>query len=208
MHILHFVSESATTEAEVATHRGSTAWEISQCAQRLAEQHGLDGFTMDDLAREVGVSRRTLFNHVPGKVDAVLGSKPSHEPQAMIVFRQGGPTGDLIPDIREMGAGVLRLKSGDPEEITRLRKLLRSDPRLVQAMLHRLEEVTDHLSEAIIEREGDDLDPLRARILARATLGIFEMSLAEFVNDPSVSGVDYFLKIFDTTIDLFRPGPG
>ncbi len=207
MHILHLMVESATQVTDGLPSADSTARAISRCAQRLAEERGLDGFTMEDLAAEVGVSRRTLFNHVPGKIDAVLGGRPPTQPEALVIFRQGGPTGELIPDIREAGAGVIRVKSGDPEEIARLRRLLRSDPRLFQAMLERLEEITDRLVEVILEREGEGFDPLRARILARATLGIFEMALTEFVDDPSVSGVEHFRRIFDLVIDLFRPGP-
>ena len=36
-------------------------------------EHGLDGFTMEQLAERVGVSRRTLFYYFPAKDDAVLG---------------------------------------------------------------------------------------------------------------------------------------
>ena len=70
---LHSVSESATLQP---SRKVSTAHRITTCAQRLTDQHGLDGFTMDDLAAEAGVSRRTLFNYFPGKVDAVLGPGP------------------------------------------------------------------------------------------------------------------------------------
>ena len=68
--MLHCVRQSATTRAG---RRRATAYRISVCARSLTEQHGLDGFTMEDLAEAAGVSRRTLFNYFPGKVDAVLG---------------------------------------------------------------------------------------------------------------------------------------
>ena len=45
-------------------------------AQRLAVDCGYAGFTVEDLARAVGVSRRTLFNHVSSKEEAVLGMLP------------------------------------------------------------------------------------------------------------------------------------
>lgn len=40
-------------------------------ARRLASAHGADGFTVDRLAAEAGVSRRTVFNHFSG-VDQLL----------------------------------------------------------------------------------------------------------------------------------------
>lgn len=53
--------------------RAATAARIVRSARRLADQHGVDGFTLDDLAEAAGVSRRTLFNYFPTKYDAVLG---------------------------------------------------------------------------------------------------------------------------------------
>ena len=72
---LHFVSESATGLRELK--KVETTRRITLCAQRLTDERGLDGFTMDDLAEAAEVSRRTLFNYFPGKVDAVLGAAPS-----------------------------------------------------------------------------------------------------------------------------------
>lgn len=46
---------------------GSRRSAIIAAAQRLAVDCGYSGFTVEDLARAVGVSRRTLFNHVSSK---------------------------------------------------------------------------------------------------------------------------------------------
>jgi AcrR family transcriptional regulator len=45
--------------------------ELSLVALRLIEQRGFDEVTMDDVAREAGVSRRTLFRLFPTKADLV-----------------------------------------------------------------------------------------------------------------------------------------
>lgn len=47
---------------------------IVVAAAALARERGLSGFTVNDLAKEAGVSRRTIFNHFSGTEDAVLGS--------------------------------------------------------------------------------------------------------------------------------------
>lgn len=207
MHILHFVSLSAT-DAQISVEvPETTACTVSRAAQRLADERGLDGFTMEELAAAVGVSRRTLFNHVPGKVDAVLGGGLPTEPEIITEFRQGGPTGHLVTDIREVGAAILRLRQRNVDDVARMQRLLRSDPRLFKAMLDRLGRITDLLSEAILEREGSDFDPLRARMLARVSLLAFETAADEFVKDPGTAAADHYIRIFDIVIDLFRPGP-
>jgi len=85
---MHYMSRSATTRSG---RRQETSYRISQCAQRLTEDRGLDGFTMDELAEAAGVSRRTLFNYFPGKVDAVLGEAPHISEEALAEFRARDP---------------------------------------------------------------------------------------------------------------------
>ena len=83
------MTESATTRA------GSRRSAIITAAQRLAVDCGYAGFTVEDLARAVGVSRRTLFNHVSSKEEAVLGMLPVLTDEQAATLRPGGPTGHL-----------------------------------------------------------------------------------------------------------------
>lgn len=205
MHILHFVSESADCSPLIDRRRVATAREITRCAQLLTEERGLDGFTMEELAEEVGCSRRTLFNYVPGKVDAVIGPQEMHEPPAITEFRQGGPTGDLVADMRAIGAAVLREKGDDVEQITRFRRLLKGDPRLVKAVHDRLEVIAGQLADAIIEREGGEFDPYVARVLARVSMCIFDVAVEEFLADSSLPPEQHYFRAFDTTTELFNP---
>lgn len=52
---------------------------IQRKAIDLTLERGLAGFTMQELADAAGVSRSTLFNYFPGKVDAVLGVSKSDD---------------------------------------------------------------------------------------------------------------------------------
>jgi AcrR family transcriptional regulator len=197
------VTESADNVTLADKRRTATAKEISRCAQRLTDERGLDGFTMDELAEQVGVSRRTLFNYVPGKIDAVLGPDVCDGPDPFAAFRAGGPTGELMADMRDAGETVLRSEEKDFENIAVLHRLLRSDARLMKALHERLEGVAELLSEAIVEREGSDFDPYHARVLARLSLCIFDAAIAEFVADESVPVADHYLRVFDAATELF-----
>lgn len=46
---------------------------ILEAARRLLFTHGVTGMTMDSLAEELGMSKKTLYVHFPGK-DALLGA--------------------------------------------------------------------------------------------------------------------------------------
>lgn len=200
---MHSVLDRAKTNQLAAQRHEATVREISRHAQLLADEHGLDGFTMDDLAAAVGVSRRTLFNHVPSKLDAVLGSELPPEPEPFAVFRRGGPTGLLVDDLRTVGAEMLALNEHDAEQAARMRRLLRGDPRLMEATHARLEQAVDLLTEAIHERGDDPTDPFAARVTARLVLGIFVMSIEEFIDDPTTSISDHYLRVFDSARELF-----
>ncbi|HYF72879.1 MAG TPA: TetR family transcriptional regulator, partial [Nocardioides sp.] len=78
------------------TQKRETELRIHRRALELTDERGLDGWTMDDLAAVSDVSRRTLFNYFPGKVDAVLGGTPELPADALEVFHGGGPTGRLV----------------------------------------------------------------------------------------------------------------
>src|SRR6478609_9557324 len=102
---MHFVSESAIGLRE--QKRWETSHRIAMCAQRLTDEHGLDGFTMDELADAAEVSRRTLFNYFPSKLDAVLGELPAVPPAALATFHAGGPHGSLIEDLGALAMAIL-----------------------------------------------------------------------------------------------------
>lgn len=194
---MHFVTVSA-----IQSRRERTASTISRCAQRLADERGLDGFTMDQLAEAAGVSRRTLFNYFDGKVDAVLGTEEEPDASVFEEFAAGGPTGELVDDLRHMVNRFLTFKRTDAESVARVRRLLRNDARLFHAAHDRFESAAEQFADFIAAREGDDFDPRRARIIARLLLAMFDLALDAFLEDPDRSLVEHFNQTLDTAHDL------
>lgn len=56
--------------------RRETKQRIRDEAARLVEERGYDNVTVDDICRDAGISRRTFFNYVDSKDEAILGSFP------------------------------------------------------------------------------------------------------------------------------------
>jgi AcrR family transcriptional regulator len=54
--------------------KAATRQSLHDAALRLAMAHGLDGVTVEDIADEAGVSRRTFSNYFANKEDAILHS--------------------------------------------------------------------------------------------------------------------------------------
>jgi AcrR family transcriptional regulator len=176
---MHSMTESATTTREARRLR--TERRISRCAQQLTEERGLDGFTLDELAERAEVSRRTLFNYFPSKLDAVLGPAPDVSEELRSTFLAGGPTGDLVDDLSALADGILEAHDVEREDLERAKRVIVGEPRLVVIAHDRFESVLGTFTDLIVEREGDRIDPASAKLLIRLLVALFECAMSAFV---------------------------
>lgn len=175
------MSHSATSRD---ARRATTAHRITASAQRLADERGLEGFTLEDLAEAAAVSRRTLFNYVPGKLDAVLGPVPVLPAEPLDTFRAGGPHHDLVEDLAVLAHPMLAGEAVGRDEIARQRRLLRANPRLLAAAHERFELLSARLVSEILLREGPAFDAHRARVAVRVLVALFDVALDAFLTEP------------------------
>lgn len=158
---------------------------------------------MDDLATHVGVSRRTLFNHVPSKLDAVLGAPPEHSPELLEEFVAGGPTGHLMTDLKISALKAAAKQEIDLAEASAMRALIRSDPRLFALLHERFAEITTFLADLIGQREGNAADPMRTEVLLKLILGLFDTALDQSLADTSLDFNEHFERVYETVAALF-----
>jgi AcrR family transcriptional regulator len=163
--------------------RVATSQHITFCALRLTDEHGLDGFTMEDLAAAAGVSRRTLFNYFPGKLDAVLGEWPSLDDDDVDEFRAGGPAGDLLLDLRTLVLPLLGDSAADREVLTMSRRVLRGNPRLMGAIHERYEAICTDVIDHVVAREGSTFGKANARVAVTILAALFDAALDTFLDD-------------------------
>ena len=198
---MHFMSESASSRER---RRIETEHRITICAQRLTDEKGLDGFTMDDLAAEADVSRRTLFNYFPGKIDAVLGNPPDLSSSAVAAFVAGGPHGHLMDDLGELAAVFLDSKVLTQQEMDRARRVVIEEPRLIMAVHERFETLSGDLVDLVLAREGDGFGVDRARLLIRLMVAVFDscMTAAAEGRDQDVPLAEVFTQRLATARQL------
>ena len=146
---------------------------------------------MDELAEEAGVSRRTLFNYFPGKVDAVLGPLPSLPAEALEVFRAGGPHGDLVEDLAQLVDAMLLQEDLDREDVTRHRRLLLAAPKLLAATHDRMVRLSEEIVEATVAREGPSFRRRRARVAVALFAALFDTALEDFLTDTRRRGLEH-----------------
>lgn len=162
---------------------------------------------MDELAACAGVSRRTLFNYVPSKVDAVLGI-PGDEPDPALLadFLAGGPTGHLMTDVKELICTSFAADDVDTSEVERIRRLIRSDQRLYGAVHERLGTVVTLFTSLIEQREGQ-IGPLTAPLVTRLTISLLDVALDESLTDASLDLTQHFDRVFTATAALMGATP-
>lgn len=84
---------------------------IEQAAFRLFADRGFDGTTLDDIAAEVGVSRRTLFRYYRSKNDIPWGQFDRTLDHFRSILREAPPT---LPVHDVVQRGVLAFNEFDP----------------------------------------------------------------------------------------------
>ncbi|WP_134765583.1 TetR family transcriptional regulator [Nocardioides sp. 1609] len=163
--------------------RAATSWRITRSALLLTDRHGLDGFTMDDLADAAEVSRRTLFNYFPGKLDAILGDWPVFDADALATFRAGGPHHDLVLDLRTLVTPLFDEKISDRELLSCSRRVLLSAPRLHSLAHERYEALSAEIVEHVVVREGAAFGAAGAKVAIKLLVALFDAALDGFIHD-------------------------
>lgn len=180
-------------------------WLIQAHACRLVIEHGYDGFTMDDLAQAVGVSRRTLFNLVDSKESSVLGPEDIEKLPLIEEFRRTPPAENPARDGLDFLARLLRqVESEDPLGVERHNLVERAaiaDPKVRHIITERFEQATELAAQVISDRHGWPERDLRARTLAALLLSLIQLTLSEVaaMTDPPPAA-----EVFDRVVAAAR----
>jgi AcrR family transcriptional regulator len=189
---------SARSAREARRHE--TSLRISHCARLLADEHGIDGFTMDDLAAAAEVSRRTLFNYFPGKDAAVRGDRPPLPPDLIATFREGGPTGDLIDDLVALADALLDDADIDRDELALIRRVMHDNPRLIALAKQDFDASGEEIRAAVEAREGAEYDDTRTRVVLRVFGALFDLALDDYLEHPDRE----LAEVFDQAVAALR----
>ena len=160
------LSESATLPPTTwgrADKRALTARRIVLCAQELTLEHGLDGFTLEELAERAGVSRRTLFDDFDGKLAATLGGGPRLTQEDVDTFLAGGPSGSFTDDVAALAVGVFRASTELPlqrDDWAIARRCFEANPKLIIAAQQQFEGFAEGIPSC---SRSDPASPARRR---------------------------------------------
>ena len=166
--------------------RRETRQRIFDTASALVARNGYDNVTVEDICQGADISRRTFFNYMDSKDEAILGPSPlkfTSESFARIANEQSTNMLNLIIDAMEESdatAGV--------EDACRLQRLVQDNPSLANALLARKRDALHHLEQTV--REHLKLHPGDCRLdvsedaEARIIVELFRTTFVLFARSP------------------------
>ncbi|WP_187975410.1 TetR/AcrR family transcriptional regulator [Corynebacterium poyangense] len=136
--------------------RQATRAAIEDQATALAEKHGVNNITVEDICSAVGISKRTFFNYVDSKETAVLGAPPrvpSEEEKAEFLSAEhSNILGSLVRLTFELAVTVRFVAPEQRATILRRRRHIRQqDPNLAFQQQAGMHVVSQALTELVTE---------------------------------------------------------
>jgi AcrR family transcriptional regulator len=177
----HFVIDSAISTRE--RRKAETAAGLRDAARRLTIEHGLAGFTVEELCEEVGVSRRTLFNYYASKENSVIGIPVDlDESGAAERFLALGPRGveRLVDDIVALHLERWAFGGMTAADVQQLIRAIDREPRLAAHMLRLAGEGERDDIRLVERREGLPAGDLRAAAAVQLVGALVRASVEEF----------------------------
>lgn len=192
----------------------ATARALHETAVWMVASEGLDGVTVDQICSHVGVSPRTFFNYYPSKEDALTASMPvPPDDDLLAAFEEGGPTGDLVPDLGTMVATHMASHVTSVDNLAAHHRLMQREPQLTARWRSALHAIEQRFAAAIAIREGCRVDDTGVVVLAAMTSAGIRTAMRRWVasgGDPDIDvHVDeVFALLADSlAVDTLLHGP-
>lgn len=178
--------------------------EIAATAMRLFLEHGFEATTMEQIAGEIGISRRSLFRYFGTKEDIVLGDHAENG-RTLRAALEARPADE--PPWEALRAALKALVESlpyTPEDFLKITSMLHASPSLRGRQLEKRQQWTELLLPDITRRLGataDTMNELRARALIACALACSEAATETWVR--SNGTVDMELA-FDEAVAAVR----
>jgi AcrR family transcriptional regulator len=159
--------------------KAATRQALHEAAMRLSTEHGLDRITVEAIADEAGVSRRTFSNYFGSKEEALMYGD-FRRVQSLIEALRARPAGETPWAALTAVASEFNRQLGDldPQMVAQGR-LMRSHPTLLAAQVQTFAAIERELAAEVSARMTED-DPRGVR--ARMTAATFLVTLRVSVN--------------------------
>jgi AcrR family transcriptional regulator len=179
--------------------KAATRLALHEAVLRLTLEHGLDSVTVEAVADEARVSRRTFSNYFASKEDAILYGDRVHMEQLLAaVHAQPAEYPPWQALMRGVRAYFIGRPDDDPKRMTQLR-LVRRHPSLLGQFVAAQSAFESELTDEITARSREATDGgLRARVMAAAFLAALRTAFVFWAEEQTPSSMrDTILTALD-----------
>ena len=178
--------------------------EIVATAMRLFLERGFEATTMEQIAGEIGISRRSLFRYFGTKEDIVLGDH-AESGRVLKAALEARPAGESPWDaLRAALKTLFESLPYSPEDFLKITTMLHASPSLRARQLEKRQQWTELLVPDIARRLGADADPmtqLRAGALVACALACSEAATQAWVRSNGTVDME---RAFDEAVAAVR----
>ncbi|WP_406365437.1 TetR family transcriptional regulator [Streptomyces sp. NBC_01546] len=178
--------------------------EIVATAMRLFLERGFEATTMEQIAGEIGISRRSLFRYFGTKEDIVLGdhAESGRVLQAALEARPA----DESPweALRAALKALVESLPYAPDDFLKITSMLHASPSLRGRQLEKRQQWIDLLVPDIARRLGPEADPMtemRARALVACALACSDVAMETWVRSNGTVDME---QVFDEAVAAVR----
>ncbi|MDP9793656.1 AcrR family transcriptional regulator [Catenuloplanes nepalensis] len=182
-------------------NRRAVEREIADAAMRLFVAQGFDATTTDQIAREAGVSPRSLFRYVGSKEDIVLGDMLAAG-QSVLAALRDRPAGE--EPWEALRAALHVLEDNPPERALAITEMFLNTPSLRARRLEKrlawLDLLVPEVTRRLGREPGDVPDPA-AHAIVSAALACLDTAAEIWARRGGTGDVG---AIFDEAVDAVR----
>ncbi|WP_324644569.1 TetR/AcrR family transcriptional regulator [Pseudarthrobacter sp. LT1] len=207
------MTNSATSDPGLRERkRAATRRAITAAARSMTAEHGLTGYTVEEVCEAAGISRRTFFNYFPTKEDAIIGHVdddiPSDIIEDFIAGGAGSPAGQISPTLfRDLVTLSLRLAEGmsaSEEDTRQLIGVVRKEPQLILRIIGVTEQREAQFARDVARRERVSADhPVVQMAVVLLSTIARKSSMAYFSDGNTRSYPDLLLENISAASVLF-----
>jgi AcrR family transcriptional regulator len=174
--------------------RQQTAHALARAAFDLTREHGLEGYTIDEVVRQVGVSRRTFANYFTCKEEAVTSLALEHLREGIASLPEVSDDTPLLDWVKTLA--LHQLSGGMLGLLFQLRDLADEDPALQPYLENVHAEIRRTAQQVVSERAGGKVSELTSHIIVGAAYGALSSLIDGAVSLPGASADEFIEKVF------------
>lgn len=162
---------TATAPARIGRRPVTTHDELVAIAFDLFDRYGYDETTIDAIAAEAGIARRTFFRYYPSKTDIVWGDFAAELDRLRDALAGAGPDVGLMEAVCLAVVDLNRLPPRQAAQHRRRLSLILGVPTLLANSTLRFVQWRAVIAEFAAARLDQPADSLLPRVIAYSTLG-------------------------------------